>query len=411
MSFLRNDWSRRRTFGRNLPYAFVLVFCWVVVQAQTAGNTPAGLAWRVQGRWQLAGNGALLRAGDTVEPESLLQPGNEAVNHSITILLADGQRVLYECFTPADCARGFRVPALTRTPEPFALEMLARIQSGLLRDGHSLFTAPGLAHPLNLPGDAVVAILDARNRVHVGGLAADLPNGRYWYDLKEIDPSTSTQFHVAFAKNAPSVTLAVPSAGLFEITIFDELNKPRIDLFLAALRGPRAQTITRSFVRARTLMKEWNNDYQGWPIDDFERAYLASVVLNVRLRQTGPGPESMRASRHGASARADDTAIPTQPAGSASARQDITAEPTYSPRPGVISGRAEVVLTCATPGATIHYTIDESEPLATSPVYHAPIIVMGTGLTIKSYATAPGKKDSAVVTGTYRVQQPEDKTP
>jgi hypothetical protein len=87
----------------------------------------AGLAWQVRGTWQLAGAGRPLRAGDAVPPASLLQPDDTAGDHSITILLPDGQRVLYECFTVADCARGFRVPSLIRKPDAFAVDMLARI--------------------------------------------------------------------------------------------------------------------------------------------------------------------------------------------------------------------------------------------------------------------------------------------
>jgi hypothetical protein len=54
-----------------------------------------------------------------------------------------------------------------------------------------------------------------------------------------------------------------------------------------------------------------------------------------------------------------------------------------------------VRLRCDTPGAVIRYTFDGSQPLASSPVYKAPISVRGTGLTIKAFASATGKKDSA----------------
>jgi hypothetical protein len=63
-----------------------------------------------------------------------------------------------------------------------------------------------------------------------------------------------------------------------------------------------------------------------------------------------------------------------------------------------------VTLRCDTPGAIIHYTFDGSQPVASSPVYVAPISVKGTELTIKAFASVPGSKDSAVVTGIYRIR-------
>ena len=79
-------------------------------------------------------------------------------------------------------------------------------------------------------------------------------------------------------------------------------------------------------------------------------------------------------------------------------------EPRLFPDPGVFGGDMEVTLRCDTPGATIHYTFDGSQPVATSPIYSAPIEVKGTELTIKAFASVPGKKDSAVVTGIYRIR-------
>ena len=92
-----------------------------------AKRSNAGLAWQVQGTWQVGGKGAPVRTGDAIAPASLLQPSDTAGDHSITVLLPDGQRVLYECFTVADCVRGFRVPSLIHTPDAFAIGMLTRI--------------------------------------------------------------------------------------------------------------------------------------------------------------------------------------------------------------------------------------------------------------------------------------------
>jgi hypothetical protein len=92
-------------FRKVLVYSSLFLPGAAQVQAKDAG---AGLAWHVQGTWRLDRKVAPLRAGDAVEPASLLQPDETAADHSITILLSDRQRILYECFTIADCARGRR---------------------------------------------------------------------------------------------------------------------------------------------------------------------------------------------------------------------------------------------------------------------------------------------------------------
>jgi hypothetical protein len=94
-----------------------------------------------------------------------------------------------------------------------------------------------------------------------------------------------------------------------------------------------------------------------------------------------------------------------QPAVVAASTNGTAGEPKFSPEPGVFAGDTEVTLRCATPGAVIHYTFDGSQPVASSPVYSAPISVKGTELTIKAFASIPGKKDSAVVTGIYRIRE------
>jgi hypothetical protein len=94
-----------------------------------------------------------------------------------------------------------------------------------------------------------------------------------------------------------------------------------------------------------------------------------------------------------------------QPAAVATPPSAVAGEPKFSPEPGFFDGDTQVTLRCSTPGAVIHYTFDGSQPVASSPVYTAPISVKGTELTIKAFASVPGKKDSAVVTGIYRIRE------
>jgi hypothetical protein len=69
----------------------------------------------------------------------------------------------------------------------------------------------------------------------------------------------------------------------------------------------------------------------------------------------------------------------------------------------VFSADTEVSLRCDTPGGSIHFTVDGSQPTVASTLYHAPVVVKGTALTIKAFASSKGKRDSPVVTGIFRI--------
>ncbi len=141
-------------------------------------------------------------------------------------------------------------------------------------------------------------------------------------------------------------------------------------------------------------MKGWNREGQGWPIHDFQRALLISLVQDENpfstRRQIDPS-QSIAQQKQFTDGGANQ---PT-----------VAAEPTFTPAPGLFDGDTAVTLRCATPNAHMHFTLDGSQPTASSPVYSAPIMVKGTALTIKSYASASGKKDSAVVTGIFRIRE------
>lgn len=363
------------------------------IRAQRPGEAQPGVAWRVRGLWQVAGRAAPILTGDAIQPGSLLQPGEGATNHSITVLLPDGQRILYECFTVEDCARGFRVPSLYRDPEPFAADMLGRIQAVLGRGHDDSSDVTNTNNPPRLPRGEEVAVLGPGNRVHVAGLVGHLSNGHYTYDLLPLDHAFPRQSRLVLEKNAPSVDLALPSSGLYVMTITDDLNTPRIDLFIAAVLPSHAAEFEKSFGNARGLMKEWNEDYQGWPIHDFQRAYLESLMLGAKLLNS-----DRQGSKIASSAGAPGSST-------AEERTGVTAEPSFIPKPGVFDGDTAVTLRCRTQDATIHYTVDGSQPLTSSPVYRAPIIVKGTELTIKSFASVAGEKDSAIVTGIFRIKE------
>ena len=345
---------------------------------QIVGDGSFGVAWRVFGSWHIAGGEPILE-GSAVQPGALLQPLGEAKSHSVTILLPDGQRVLYECFTSRDCDRGFRVPSLYRKPLPIAADLLARVKAVLVKKDSEITSSQSDSAAGR---DEAAALVGADGKVELGGLAAALSDGSYSYVVRPLSRGSQQQSRQTFEKRGRSVSLVVGSEGLFDVSIYDRLNTPRIDLLLAAVREPRGTAVVKSFEDVAALLKDWNEDYQGWPTHEFRRAYLRSVMLDIR-------PSKNRATA--VLARQVSTAV------------NVSCEPKFEPAPGVFRSDTEVKLQCGTPGAVIHFTVDGSQPLEGATVYQAPIVVKGTALMIKAFASAPGKKDSPVVTGIFRI--------
>lgn len=348
------------------------------LRAQSAKEAPLGIAWDVQGVWHEGAGREAIRTGDAVQPGEFLQPAPSASDHSITILLPDGQRILYECFTAVDCARGFRVPSLYMRPDGFAADMLARIRLVMQQDRAS---ESNIHTRSRLPQDEAIAQLRAGNQAEAGGLAAALQNGRYTYEVRAISPARPLQTGLTLEKTSSVVTFLVPGPGLYDVTIADTLKRPRIDLLVAAIRPSQNETVMKPFEKAQARLADWNENYQGWPIHDFQRAYLESLMLGMKPLSE-PRTVATEAPRSG-----------------------VAAEPQFSPKPGVFKGDTSVTLQSVASGAEIHYTVDGSQPFLSSPVYRAPIMVKGTELTVKAFASAPGKKDSAVVTGIFRIEQ------
>jgi hypothetical protein len=353
-----------------------------LIQAQKNGASPSGVAWAVRGTWRVESKGAPLQTGDSIQPGSLLLPDPVAAPHTIIVLLPDGQRSFYECFTVDDCARGFRVPSFYRDPEPFAVAMLARIGAALLHEDRDSSAASDIHPPFGTPRDEILAALGPGNQVQVGGLATNLPNGRFTLYIRPLDPARPGQSHLAVDKTGPLLSFPVPSAGLYLIIIRDELNRPRIHLFLAAISSAQEASFNKSFQDMKQLLHQWDNDFNGWPIHDLQWAYLESLVAPMQ-----PAREPMAVA-----------AITPHTPG-------VTAEPTFSPKPGLLAGETNIVLQCDTEGAVIHFTLNPSQPTANSPVYRAPIVLKGEGMDIKAFASAPGKKDSPVVTAIFRIRK------
>ena len=81
----------------------------------------------------------------------------------------------------------------------------------------------------------------------------------------------------------------------------------------------------------------------------------------------------------------------------------VVATPTFTPDAGTYFEEQTVSIACTTEDATIHYTLDGSDPTEESPVYGAPLTISET-TTIKAIAMKEGYDNSAIAEATYTIQ-------
>lgn len=79
---------------------------------------------------------------------------------------------------------------------------------------------------------------------------------------------------------------------------------------------------------------------------------------------------------------------------------------TFLPPSGTFPSPIDVTLVTATAGATIHYTLDGSDPTTSSPAYSLPIHVVGPNATLKAFAVKSGSLPSVVTVGSYSILPP-----
>jgi len=91
----------------------------------------------------------------------------------------------------------------------------------------------------------------------------------------------------------------------------------------------------------------------------------------------------------------------------------VVANVQFNPSPGTYSNDQEIILSCATADAIIHYTTDGSTPNELSDVYGTPIPVTGDGttMTINAIAIKSGLIDSDIATGLYIIDYAQVSTP
>ncbi len=87
---------------------------------------------------------------------------------------------------------------------------------------------------------------------------------------------------------------------------------------------------------------------------------------------------------------------------------ETVATPTFSPAQGTYYEAQNVTISCATDGATIHYTTDGSDPDENSPEYNNSPISVGETTTIKAIAVKDGMNNSGIASATYTIDEPTE---
>jgi hypothetical protein len=84
--------------------------------------------------------------------------------------------------------------------------------------------------------------------------------------------------------------------------------------------------------------------------------------------------------------------------------------PTFSPSQGTYSSTQTAIISTATDGAIIYYTIDGADPTEDSSTYSSPITISST-TTLKAKAYKSGSNPSEIATAIYTITDPSDTTP
>ena len=82
------------------------------------------------------------------------------------------------------------------------------------------------------------------------------------------------------------------------------------------------------------------------------------------------------------------------------------ATPTFTPEAGTYGEGQNITINCATSGASIYYTTDETDPTTASTLYDGTAISVTETTTIKAIAVKDGLDDSEIATATYTIVLP-----
>ncbi|HOX53232.1 MAG TPA: chitobiase/beta-hexosaminidase C-terminal domain-containing protein, partial [Fibrobacteria bacterium] len=227
--------------------------------------------------------------------------------------------------------------------------------------------------------------------VKIADAAATRVNDSVWERWVDLPPNGQAQVITLEAKN----NRGVPTSAFVSITRSADMEKPT-SLRVETTKDRSVAFDTTSVEVGWTakdndrIEKVWiqdslvTGDAQGY----HRRVPLAIATQWIKFRAVDPAGNEVR----------DSVSVERRP--------DTVKAVQFSDTNGKLrSGTFWVKLSCATPGATIRYTLDGSDPRSTSPLF-ADSIKIDTTITLKARAFAKDRVDGAIVSQSYQLAVP-----
>ena len=197
------------------------------------------------------------------------------------------------------------------------------------------------------------------------GDVTGLDAGNYYVRYKADGNHTASDTH------HKTVTLTDPGATRYSVTVTEGTASPTGD------QAAGTEVTITANTKPGFNFKEWTGLADG-------------VYMSGSTKTSNPATFTMPASAVNVTATYEAAA----PIGTAST-------PTFTPNGASgFTGTQSVTISCATVGATIHYTTDGTEPTASSHVYSAALSLTST-TTVKAIAVMAGMNNSAIATATF----------
>lgn len=211
-----------------------------------------------------------------------------------------------------------------------------------------------------------------------------LHDGRYWLPLltwfglaanADVSPTSNPEFWLEL----PTLDNILPTTGR---------NRPMVGEMKGVTRlDPRTTVVPQPY--------EWETTTDGVLVYDFEGPRLWAEYRRACPNFIGDlwdPTVAYSAAPEFENIYGETEEPPTEP-------MEVVSAPVVLPATGGFYDSQLVTMACATPGATIYYTLDGSTPTTASTVYAGQFVVTST-TTIKAFAAATGMVNSAVVTTT-----------
>ncbi len=226
--------------------------------------------------------------------------------------------------------------------------------------------------PIEAAYDGAQWSIDNGDTWHSAGEIIMLPAGEYTVIFRDANGWPTAQTQRVVLENGDEITVT----GLYEEPA--ETGSLKVDIKPQAAVDAGAQ---------------WRIDYGHWKASGATVSNLSAGEHTVSFRslEGWSAPDDLSVI---VSANKTTTATGTYTI------EGAVATPKFAPSPGKYSSAQSVAITCATPGATIRYTVDGSTPTESSTVYSSPVSITSTK-TLKAKAWKSGMTASGVQSGDY----------